>query len=129
MLPALAAAAASAQGKTLSSKAYRFEDLPVKTNGKNHSRAVFNGETHSGFAIELHETEVAPGEAPHAPHHHVHEEVMMLREGTLEVTISGEVTTVGPGSVVYIKSDEPHGWRNTGTVPVHYFVIALGHDA
>ena len=128
LLPALAAATAAAQDKSLPSKVYRFEDLPVKTNGKNHSRAMLKGETKTGCPIEMHQTEVAPGEMPHPPHHHVHEELMMLREGTLEVTISGNTTTIGPGSAVFIASNEHHGWKNVGTTPVQYFVIALGTD-
>ena len=127
LLPALALVAGrAADNKELPSKALRFEDLPVRSNG--HTRSVFDGETHSGFRLELHETELPAGEAPHPPHHHVHEECLMLREGTLEVMISGKKSTVGPGSVVYVASNEEHGWKNVGTTPVNYFVIALGKD-
>ena len=124
LLPALAAATAAAQDKSLPSKVFKFEDLPLK----GRSRAVLNGETRTGCYIEMHETEVAPGQMPHAPHKHVHEELMMLREGTLEVTIEGAVSTIGPGSSVFLKSGEQHGWKNIGTTPAHYFVIALGRD-
>lgn len=112
---------AKAQKATLRSKAYRFEDLVVKGN----SRAVFDGLTHSGFHVDLHETDLAPGQAPHAAHRHEHEEIVMLREGTLEVTIEGKVSVVGPGSVVYAASNEMHGWKNAGTTHANYFVIAL----
>ena len=98
----------------------------MKTNGKNRSRAVFDGETHGGFPVELHMTQLAPGEAPHPPHHHSHEEVLMLHEGTLEVTISGKVTNLTPGSVAFVASNEEHGWKNPGNVPAQYFVMALG---
>src|SRR6266480_4727884 len=78
LLPALAAAGAAAQSQPLPSKTYAFPDLPVRDTGKNHQRAVLKGETHSGFQVDLHLTELAPGEAPHAPHHHVHEEMIMI---------------------------------------------------
>ena len=123
LLPALAAAA---DRKALPSKTYRFDDLKVKENGQNRSRDVFDGLTHSGFQVDLHETELAPGLMPHAAHRHVHEELVMLREGTIEVTISGKVTTVGAGSVVYVASNEEHGWKNIGSTRAHYFVIAVG---
>lgn len=110
---------------TLPSKTYRFEDLVLKGT----SRAVFDGATHSGFHVDLHETELAPGAAPHAAHRHEHEEMIMIREGTLEITIEGKVTTVGPGGVVYAASNEMHGWKNIGTTKAHYFVIALGRVA
>jgi quercetin dioxygenase-like cupin family protein len=121
----LIASTAKAQKAALPSKAYRFEDLVVKGNG----RAVFDGLTHSGFHVDLHETELAPGMAPHAPHRHEHEEIVMIREGTLEVTIEGKVTTVGTGSVVYAASNDLHGWKNVGATHAHYFVIALGRVA
>lgn len=130
ILPALAAATASAQEKkTLPSKAFQYEDLPVKVNGENKSRAVLNGETHSGFPIELHMTELAAGQAPHPPHQHVHEEMLMLQKGTLDATIEGQVTQITAGSIVYLASNDEHGWRNPGPGPAQYFVIALGRDA
>jgi mannose-6-phosphate isomerase-like protein (cupin superfamily) len=122
----LIAATAHAQKTVLPSRAYRFEDLEVKGKADNHSRAVLDGLTHSGFHIDLYETELGSGMAPHAPHHHEHEEMMMIREGTLEVTISGKAVSVGPGSVVYVASNEEHGLRNVGKSTAHYFVIALG---
>jgi mannose-6-phosphate isomerase-like protein (cupin superfamily) len=128
LLPALAAAGAQAQSKGMPSRCYRYEDLPVKANGDNRSRDVFKGATHSGFPIDMHETELAPGKAPHPPHHHLHEELLVLREGTLEVMIAGKTTTVGPGGVVYVNSGEEHGWRNTGTTRARYYVMALGRD-
>lgn len=128
LLPALAAASATAQNSKIASKTYRFEDLPVKANGTNRTRAVLNGGTHTGFPVELHETELGPGQAPHPPHHHVHEEMIMIREGTLEVTILDKITKLGPGSVAFVASGEEHGWRNVGNTPAHYFVLALGRD-
>jgi quercetin dioxygenase-like cupin family protein len=129
ILPALAAATASAQEKkTLPSKAFKYEDLPVKINGQNKSRAVLNGETHSGFPIELQMTELAAGQAPHPPHKHVHEELLMLQQGTLDATIQGQVSQITAGSIVYLASNDEHGWRNPGPGTAQYFVIALGRD-
>lgn len=122
----LLAATAKAQPKTLPSRVFPFESLVVKGNDENRSRAVFDGLTHSGFHVDMHQTEIAPGMAPHAAHSHEHEEMIMIREGVLEVTIEGKVTNAGPGSVVYVASNEMHGWKNIGTTRAHYFVLALG---
>jgi quercetin dioxygenase-like cupin family protein len=128
-LAVMAAVKAPAQSKVLPSKTYRYEDLPVKESGVNRQRAIFNGETHTGFPVSLHETELAPGKAPHPPHSHVHEEMIIIREGTMEVTISGNTTRLGPGSVAWIASGEHHGWRNVGTTPARYMVMAFGRDS
>jgi quercetin dioxygenase-like cupin family protein len=124
LVPVLAAASGRAQQKALPSKAYKYEDLTVRGS----SRAVMNGETHTGYPIEMHITELAAGQAPHAPHKHVHIEVLMLRSGVLDATILGETTRVTAGSVVYLASNDLHGWRNPGPDPAQYFVMSLGGD-
>jgi quercetin dioxygenase-like cupin family protein len=128
LLPLLAAADASAQKPALASKVYAFDELPVKKNGANTSRAVLNGTIHDGCALEMHITELAPGLAPHPPHHHAHDEMIVIRQGTLAVTISGKTTNAGPGSVVFAASGEEHGWKNVGSDNAMYYVIALGKD-
>ena len=128
LLPFLAAAEAGAQNAVLPSKTYSFEELPVQSSGENKLRQVLDGETHAGVRIELHETDLPPGGAPQPPHHHVQEEMILIREGTMEVTIAGRSAKLGPGSVGYVASNEQHGWRNVGTRRAHYFVPAIGRD-
>ena len=95
---------------------------------QNASRPVLEGETHSGWHIELHESALQPGGMPHPPHHHVHEEMFLVREGTLEVTIAGQTSRLGPGSVAFVASNDEHGVRNVGRDHAQYFVLALGRD-
>jgi quercetin dioxygenase-like cupin family protein len=123
------AAATPAGAAALPSKTYRHEDMPVRKGATSVGRSIFRGETHSGFEVEIHETELPPGQAPHPPHKHVHEEMVMVREGNLEVTISGKSVVLGPGSVAYVASNEEHGWRNAGTTNASYFVLSLGRDS
>ncbi len=92
------------------------------------SRQILNGLTHSGFEIDLHETELAAGQAPHSPHGHVHEEMVLVREGELDVTIAGQTTRICSGSAAFVASNEMHGWQNPGSAPARYFVLALGDD-
>lgn len=130
-LPALAATQLEAQDKIqdkrmMTTKAFKYEDLAVKVNGQNKGRAVFDGENHLGFPVELHMTELGPGQIPHAPHQHSHEEVLMLRRGVLDATFGGKTTQLTAGSVIYVGSNELHGWKNPGPEPAEYFVIALG---
>jgi len=128
LLPIFAAARLRAQSTRLPSHTYSFDEIPVETSGANRLRQVLNGETHAGIRIELHETELPPGGAPHPPHHHVHEEMILIREGTMEVMIAGQSTKLGPGSVAYVASNIEHGWHNAGATPAHYFVLAIGRD-
>jgi len=125
LLPALLAAAeAQADTAALPSKTFAFEDLTLKGKG----RAVLDGKNHKGVGIECHETQLAPGEIPHAAHHHEHIELVMIREGLMEVTINGKSTRLGPGGVAYLASNDEHGWKNVGDKMAHYFVIAVGRE-
>jgi mannose-6-phosphate isomerase-like protein (cupin superfamily) len=129
LLSALGARNAMAQSegsKRLPSKAIKFEDLPTKVNGVNKSHAVFDGETHSGFPIEVHITELAADSSPHAPHRHVHEEMFFLQMGRLDCTVNGVATRLTPGSINYVNSNELHSVHNPGPDKAQYCVIAFG---
>jgi mannose-6-phosphate isomerase-like protein (cupin superfamily) len=126
LFPALAAAQSSNEAGLQPSLAFPFEDQPVRRNGDGSSRQILNGKTHSGFLVDLHATEMPPGGMPHPAHHHVHEEMFLVRSGTMEIDIEGRVTRLTPGSVAYIASNEEHGVRNVGTTKAEYFVFALG---
>jgi quercetin dioxygenase-like cupin family protein len=146
LLPALAAATASAQTSSqpnaaaaaadtsleklpvLGTKAYIFNELPVTTNGKNKSRRMFTGKTHTGFKMESHQSDIAPGEVNHPPHQHLREEMMLVREGTMELTISGKPMRLGPGDVGFIGSNEIHNAKNVGTARAQYFIVNIGRD-
>jgi mannose-6-phosphate isomerase-like protein (cupin superfamily) len=145
LLPVLASATASAQNKTqttetaaadtsleklprLGTKAYIFNELPETTNGKNRQRRLFTGKTHTGFKLESHQSDIAPGEVNHPPHQHLREEMMLVREGTMELTISGKPLRLGPGDVGYIGSNEIHNAKNVGSVRAQYFIVNIGRD-
>lgn len=128
LLPGLLAAAeADARDTVLPSKCYPFDSLHAHTNPKTHNqtRQVLNGLTHTGSHIDLHITTLAPGEMPHPPHSHVWEEMVLVQTGTLDVTIAGHTTRIGPGSVGYVASEQRHGWKNVGDTPAEYFVLAF----
>lgn len=124
----MAAGQSSTKREPLASGAFRFEDMEARKSGAITLRQILKGETHTGLLVDLHESELPAGQTPHAPHHHLHEEMLLVREGTMEVTIAGKVTRLGPGSVAYIASNQEHGYRNPGGTPVAYFVLALGTD-
>ena len=122
----LSAMAPAGAQSALQTKAYIWEDLPVRTNGDNRQRAILDGKTSTGFPIEIHETELAPGGAPHGSHSHIHDEILIVREGTLESVINGRTTTLTPGSLVYVNANEEHGFRNAGATRARYYILALG---
>jgi mannose-6-phosphate isomerase-like protein (cupin superfamily) len=124
-----AAIAVSSDDQTIASFVKPFDQLLVKQNGTNTSRAILNGKTESGCVMEVHETTLGPGMSPHPPHHHKHDEMFLMSKGNLEVTIAGKISMIGPGSAAYVHSEEEHGVRNPGTVDAQYFVVATGTES
>src|SRR5215469_6918131 len=132
-LPALLAMAqmqvsAQGTGALLPSKVYSFDDLPTRKSGALTYRGVLSGKLYEGCQISLHESELAPHSIPHPPHHHRHEEMVFVLDGTLEFTINGVATRAGQGSVLFAGSNELHAIRNPDDVPAKYFVFALGPE-
>jgi mannose-6-phosphate isomerase-like protein (cupin superfamily) len=129
LLPVLfaAAAAAGAESSELPSKCFAFDELLVQKHPNGmETREVFRGKTHTGCPLALHLSTLPAGQMPHPPHHHVHEEMMLIKEGDLQFTIAGKTCTVHAGSVVYINSNEEHGMKNVGATPAEYFVVEIG---
>lgn len=128
LLPAFfTAARAGAEPSELPSKCFVFDELLVEKHPNGmETRDVFQGKTHTGCPLALHISRLPAGQMPHPPHHHVHEEMMLVKEGVLRFTISGKTCTARPGSVVYINSNEEHGMKNVGDAPAEYFVVEIG---
>jgi quercetin dioxygenase-like cupin family protein len=125
-IPALMASSAFAAEKNyLPSKVYEFSKLRVHYGKTNTSRSVLNGLSHEDCRIEIHESDLAPGNMPHPPHHHQHEEIFFIRQGTLRFTINGKSSEAGPGSVAFIASNDEHGVKNVGNDRAQYFVLAI----
>lgn len=110
------------------SHAFAYDQLPSFKNPTGAiTRTVMQGTLPTGEFIEIHETVLHPGEAPHAPHRHKHSEWMLVREGSVQFQMGEtEKQQIGPGGVSYAASGELHGVKNTGTVPALYFVFAVG---
>jgi uncharacterized cupin superfamily protein len=136
LLPAAAALAASPRQaapaspaqKLTTSRMYHHAQIPYEGNATKKARQFFLGQTHGGFNVEVHETILGPGVQTHDPHKHVHEEIMVLMEGTLETYVEGKREPVETGSVIFFGSNQMHTVRNSGQTPARYYVIELRGD-
>jgi mannose-6-phosphate isomerase-like protein (cupin superfamily) len=131
MLPVAAPLAeATEQDGSLPSASYAFDKLAVKTMPSGAQiRQILAGKLATGESLETHATTLPPGAMPHPPHHHLHSEMWLVREGTLDLTVTGTTSRLGPGSVAFVRSNEEHGVKNVGTTPADYFVVAIGPGA
>jgi mannose-6-phosphate isomerase-like protein (cupin superfamily) len=126
LLTGLIPAIATAQDSPLASAVYPFDKLPVRTVGDAQYRAIIKGKLTTGESLEVHETTLGPHAIPHPPHHHSHTEFWVIREGTVELTVNGKSSVIGPGSLGFAASNDVHGIKNVGDTPATYFVVAIG---
>ena len=118
-----------AEDNSLPSAPYPFDKLAVQTLDHAEMRRVLKGKLGTGEALEVHETTLSAGAMPHAPHHHVHSEMWLVREGTVELTVNGSSYRLGPGGAGFVHSNDEHGIKNVGSTAATYFVVAVGPGA
>ena len=84
---------------------------------------VFDNPTPTLEGLELHLTALRPGMASHPPHHHPGEELILIKEGKLEVSINGKKQPAGPGALIFYASNDLHNLTNVGSTLATYYVI------
>lgn len=119
MITALAASKPSIMG----SVAIDWKDVPVQQEEVRAVRQFLRAPTATLNELELHVTTLPAGATSHAPHKHPNEELVIVKEGTVEVLVDGKLKQVGPGSVVFNASNQMHSLRNVGEGPATYHVI------
>ena len=119
--PAPAAAAPGAQ--VMGSKVFDWNAMVDKPNKTGSVRSVCSSPTATLENLEIHISTLNPGLMSHPPHKHPNEELIIVRQGTVETISNGEWIRVGPGSVIFNGSNQPHGFRNVGTEPAIYHVV------
>jgi len=107
----------------LGSRVFDWNDLKVETTKTGSTRKVVQQPTATLDELEIHITTLNPGETPHAPHKHPDEELLIVKEGTVESLVNGELKRVGPGSVIFQAANQLHSIRNVGSTPATYHVI------
>jgi quercetin dioxygenase-like cupin family protein len=123
---ASAAAAPGAQvmgSPVMGSKVFDWNAMVDKPNKTGSVRSVCSAPTATLENLEIHISTLNPGLMSHPPHKHPNEELIIVRQGTVETLSNGEWIRVGPGSVIFNGSNQPHGFRNVGTEPAIYHVV------
>jgi XRE family transcriptional regulator, regulator of sulfur utilization len=117
------AAGARAAPAVLQSQVFDWNAMKAQETKTGARRGVVQAPTATLDELEIHITTLRPGESPHAPHQHPAEELLIVKEGTVESLVNGQLQRVGPGSIIFQASNQMHGIRNVGDTQATYHVI------
>jgi quercetin dioxygenase-like cupin family protein len=73
--------------------------------------------------LRCHVTTLNPGTPWSNLDKHTDEEIVIIKEGSLEYEISGHRQIAGPGAVILLVAGDVHRSRNAGSTPVTYYVF------
>jgi quercetin dioxygenase-like cupin family protein len=114
----------------LTSTIFEWDKLPVTKTATGERREIVEGRTPTLAQFRSHITTLNPGTPWSNLDKHTDEEIVIVKEGTLEYEINGHLQKAGPGAVILLVAGEVHRSRNAGTTPVTYIVFhAVTYEA
>jgi XRE family transcriptional regulator, regulator of sulfur utilization len=113
----------SADTPKLTSALYDWQKMEVTPTATGVRRALFDGPTATLDKLHCHITTLNPGQNSGEPRRHLQEEVIIVKEGTVEASIDGKTQTAGPGSVFFFAANAVTRLRNAGAGPATYIVV------
>lgn len=109
---------------SLEPKVYSWNKLEAIKEDTRVRRQILDGSTTSLANFEIHSSTLEPGKAPHPPHKHEdQDELMIVKEGAVKITINGISKILGPGSIAFAMVGDEHGIENAGNTQATYLII------
>lgn len=112
-----------ARAQTVPSGVYEWEKATVTKKDHSEQRTLLEGGTVDFRHLSIHATTVPAHQAPHPAHTHPDEELIIIKEGELTVTIAGKTRTLPAGSIALVMPGDEHGFENKGDRPATYYVM------
>jgi mannose-6-phosphate isomerase-like protein (cupin superfamily) len=114
--------------KLIDSLVIDWKDLKAEAKPNGERRAAFDNPTATLADFECHITTLNPGQASGTAHRHDTdgkiETAILLKEGTVEVSINDSKRTVSDGAVIYFAPKDLVAVTNVGKTPAVYFVVS-----
>ena len=112
------------QTDSLLSAAYYWKNqVPIKEQ-TGIMRRILKGKTFALEYFEVHAATIDPGKTPQQSYvHNDQEELMIVKEGQLKITIAGKSKTLGPGSIAFVMPGDQHLADNAGNTDATLFIL------
>jgi len=100
-----------------------WDTVTFKPSANGGRRNIINQETSAMKNLEIHLTTLKEGLPSHAAHTHTDEEIILIRKGAVEESISDFTYPAPLGSAVFLTNVDKHGIRNAGKGECEYYAI------
>ena len=107
----------------MQSTVFDWSKIKVDTASYGLKRQIFDGRTATLEHLECHATTLNPGQTTHPPRKQSDDELVIVKEGTIEANMNGEPKRAVAGDMLYIAANDVYGVRNPGDAPATYYVI------
>jgi (S)-ureidoglycine aminohydrolase len=107
----------------LPSGIYSYAKAKKEKKDSGHRKPLIVGQSVDFDPYSVHYTTVKPGMASHAAHQHPTEELIIVKEGTVQLTINNQPHTLTKGDVALLAPNSLHGLQNIGSKPATYMVM------
>ncbi len=107
----------------IKSGVYSFSNTKKELKKTGFRKSILTGETLDFKPFSVHYTTVNEGEKSHDPHKHTTEELIIVKEGEITLTIEGVENQLKVGDVAIIKPNDTHGIVNNGYKKATYLVM------
>lgn len=121
----VAAGAAGAFPELMDTTVKRWEELKAEPAEGGAVRAYFNAPTSTLLRLGMRARTLEPGGTPHPtrPHSRPVEQLVIVKQGTLELQLDQEKQRLEAGSAVFLAPNQWHALRNPGSQPVTFYEI------
>jgi (S)-ureidoglycine aminohydrolase len=111
---------------TLMSGPYYWKRLEPVTKGNITSRQILTGRTLALSNFKMVGITLQPGKMQPPPHtNREQDELVIVKEGTVKVTIKGKAKTLSAGSIAFIMAGDASAIVNTGSTPAVFYALAF----
>jgi len=109
---------------TLLSGAYYWKNHEPKKEETDIIRRILEGKTVALEHFEVHASTIAAGKIPQPSYTHKdEEELMIVKDGQVKITIAGKSQTLGPGSIAFVMPGDEHMVDNAGDSESTFFIL------
>jgi len=121
----LAALGQSDKKPAMTSTAIEWSSVDAKANATGSSRKFIDGPTATLDRLDCHASTLNAGATNHEILTRPDDEVIIIKEGTVEAYVKDKWVKLGPGSVLFNARNVAQSMRNVGDGPATYHVVSF----